>query len=165
MAVVDEDQSTLSQRIVNAFYPPTFMKPSPIGLPDMDPGMEEFLRRFGILLNRDECRRPMQWDAGVNAGFSHPESTPWLPLHAESQHINVAAQVDDEASLLRCYRRLLALRHLRRPFWPETVDQRVSNLWQLMLVGLRDAHPAVPLAAGAHAGQNAEGSCYQRIGE
>ena len=40
MAVVDEDQSTLSQRIVNAFYPPTFMKPSPIGLPDMDPGMD-----------------------------------------------------------------------------------------------------------------------------
>lgn len=40
MAVVDEDQSTLSQRIVNAFYPPTFMKPSAIGLPDMDPGMD-----------------------------------------------------------------------------------------------------------------------------
>ncbi|MBI2733024.1 MAG: ABC transporter permease [Aquabacterium sp.] len=40
MAVVDEDQSTLSQRIVNAFYPPTFMKPSLIGLPDMDPGMD-----------------------------------------------------------------------------------------------------------------------------
>lgn len=39
----------------------------------------------------------------------------------------------------RPLRRLLALRHLRRPFWPETVDQRVSNLWQLMLVGLRDA--------------------------
>ena len=33
------------------------------------------------------------------------------------------------------------------------------------LVGLRHAHPAVPLAAGAHAGQSAEGSCYQRIGE
>lgn len=40
MAVVDEDQSTLSQRVVNAFYPPTFMKPSPISLRDMDPGMD-----------------------------------------------------------------------------------------------------------------------------
>ncbi|TAK95216.1 MAG: ABC-2 transporter permease [Aquabacterium sp.] len=40
MAVVDEDQSTLSQRVVNAFYPPTFMKPSPISLSDMDPGMD-----------------------------------------------------------------------------------------------------------------------------
>jgi hypothetical protein len=39
---------------------------------------------------------------------------------------------------LRPLRRLLTLRHLRRPFWAETVDQRVSNLWQLALVGLRD---------------------------
>jgi ABC-2 type transport system permease protein len=40
MAVVDEDQSTLSRRIVNAFYPPTFMTPSAIGLGEMDPGMD-----------------------------------------------------------------------------------------------------------------------------
>lgn len=39
----------------------------------------------------------------------------------------------------RPLRRLLVLRHLERPIWPETVDQRVSNLWQMMLVGLRDA--------------------------
>jgi hypothetical protein len=39
----------------------------------------------------------------------------------------------------RALRRLLTVRHLSRPFWAETVDQRVSNLWQLMLVGLRDA--------------------------
>jgi hypothetical protein len=41
--------------------------------------------------------------------------------------------------LRRPLRRLVTLRHLRRPFWPETVDQRVSNSWQLALVGLRDA--------------------------
>ncbi len=40
---------------------------------------------------------------------------------------------------LRPLRRLVTLRHLRRPFWDETVDQRVSNSWQLALVGLRDA--------------------------
>jgi len=40
---------------------------------------------------------------------------------------------------LRPIRRLIILRHLRRPFWDETVDQRVSNAWQLALVGLRDA--------------------------
>ncbi|HEX5357673.1 MAG TPA: ABC transporter permease [Aquabacterium sp.] len=40
MAVVDEDQSSLSQRVINAFYPPTFMKPSLISLSDMDPGMD-----------------------------------------------------------------------------------------------------------------------------
>jgi hypothetical protein len=40
---------------------------------------------------------------------------------------------------LRPLRRLITLRHLRRPLWAETIDQRVSNAWQLALVGLRDA--------------------------
>jgi len=40
---------------------------------------------------------------------------------------------------LRPLRRWITLRHLRRPFWDETLDQRVSNSWQLALVGLRDA--------------------------
>jgi hypothetical protein len=40
---------------------------------------------------------------------------------------------------LRPLRRALALRHLRHPFWTETVDQRVSNSWHLALIGLRDA--------------------------
>jgi hypothetical protein len=40
---------------------------------------------------------------------------------------------------LRPLRRYLTLRHLRSPLWNETVDQRVSNSWQLALVGLRDA--------------------------
>lgn len=40
IAVVDEDQSPLSQRIVTAFYPPTFMTPTAIGLQDMDAGMD-----------------------------------------------------------------------------------------------------------------------------
>jgi hypothetical protein len=40
---------------------------------------------------------------------------------------------------LRPIRRAVTLRHFRRPYWDETVDQRVSNSWQLALVGLRDA--------------------------
>jgi hypothetical protein len=39
----------------------------------------------------------------------------------------------------RAARRALTLRHLARPFWPEPVDQRISNQWQRMLIGLRDA--------------------------
>jgi hypothetical protein len=41
--------------------------------------------------------------------------------------------------VLRPMRRALTLRHLRTPFWNETIDQRVSNSWQLALIGLRDA--------------------------
>lgn len=41
--------------------------------------------------------------------------------------------------LVRAVRRQLTLRHLARPFWNETLDQRISNHWQRMLIGLRDA--------------------------
>jgi oligo-1,6-glucosidase/alpha-glucosidase len=69
-----------------------------------------FFRKRGILLNRDECRLPMQWDAGPNAGFTKASATPWLPVHPASPTTNVAAQEGDPASLLACYRGLLALR-------------------------------------------------------
>ncbi len=39
----------------------------------------------------------------------------------------------------RAARRRLTLRHLERPFWPESIDQQISNHWQRMLIGLRDA--------------------------
>ena len=41
--------------------------------------------------------------------------------------------------LVRAIRRQLTLRHLTRPFWAETLDQRISNHWQRILIGLRDA--------------------------
>ena len=41
--------------------------------------------------------------------------------------------------MMRVARRQLRLRHLARPFWPSSIDQRVSNLWERMLIGLRDA--------------------------
>jgi len=40
---------------------------------------------------------------------------------------------------LRAVRRKLTLRHLARPFWSETLDQRISNHWERALIGLRDA--------------------------
>ena len=40
LAVVDEDGSQLSQRIIDAFYPPHFMLPERIALGEMDAGMD-----------------------------------------------------------------------------------------------------------------------------
>lgn len=51
---------------------------------------------------------------------------------------------------LRPLRRAVTLRHLRRPYWAEPLQQRISNLWQLVLVGLRDA------GLCAHVGEPAE---------
>jgi hypothetical protein len=41
--------------------------------------------------------------------------------------------------VLRPLRRAVMLLHLEHPLYPEPVDQRVSNLWQLVLIGLSDA--------------------------
>jgi alpha-glucosidase len=57
---------------------------------------------------RDGERTPMQWDGSAKAGFSTSE--PWLPLAAGHDRRNVAAQVEDPASLFSLYRRLLRLR-------------------------------------------------------
>jgi hypothetical protein len=56
--------------------------------------------------------------------------------------------------VLRAVRRRLTLRHLKRPFWRETLDQRISNHWERMLVGLRDA--------GIQPGANEEPAVFAR---
>lgn len=57
---------------------------------------------------RDPERTPMQWDATANAGFT--TGRPWLPMAADAQQVNVAAQRDDPASLFSFYRRLIWFR-------------------------------------------------------
>ena len=70
-----------------------------------------FLRRRGILTNRDECRSPMPWHHGTHAGFAPPGAREtWLPLHPESASKNVAVQKEDSSSVLAAYRRMLQLR-------------------------------------------------------
>lgn len=70
----------------------------------------DLLRGSSILLNRDECRTPMQWDATPNAGFSPAGVQPWLPVDPRYPQCNVAAQQGDPESLLSCYKRFLAAR-------------------------------------------------------
>jgi len=41
IAIVDEDASPLSARIVSSFYPPRFKTPVLVGLGDIDPGMDQ----------------------------------------------------------------------------------------------------------------------------
>ena len=61
-------------------------------------------------LGRDPARTPMQWDATRHAGFCPDATAPWLPLAADAERVNVAAEREDPGSLLSLYRRLLALR-------------------------------------------------------
>lgn len=61
MAVVDEDRSPLSSRIVNAFYPPHFLKPVIIDPYAADPGMDVGLYTFVLDI-------PPDFQADVLAG-------------------------------------------------------------------------------------------------
>lgn len=60
------------------------------------------------LYNRDNARTPVQWDNSENAGFTI--GTPWLMVNPNYKEINVAAQEQDENSLLSFYKQMIALR-------------------------------------------------------
>ena len=62
----------------------------------------------GLGLGRDPERTPMQWDAGVNGGFS--KGAPWLPVADDYLDVNVAAENANPESLLTLYKNLIALR-------------------------------------------------------
>ena len=58
---------------------------------------------------RDGERTPMQWTAGLNAGFT--QGTPWLPVDPGYTTFNVASESENAQSILNFYRSLLAMRH------------------------------------------------------
>jgi alpha-glucosidase len=58
---------------------------------------------------RDGERTPMQWNGGLNAGFS--KTKPWLPVPPSAKTHNVASEMKDPNSVLSFYRQLLMLRH------------------------------------------------------
>lgn len=59
--------------------------------------------------SRDNARTPMLWSSEKNAGFSSAPIT-WLKVHQDYQTLNVAAQKDDENSVLSFYKQLIALK-------------------------------------------------------
>jgi alpha-glucosidase len=71
----------------------------------MDPPGKKY---WPIFKGRDGCRSPMQWNAAPFAGFS--TAKPWLKVHPNYVHRNVAAQQADPNSVLNFTRRLIALR-------------------------------------------------------
>lgn len=58
--------------------------------------------------SRDNARTPMQWNAAEHAGFT--TGKPWLAVNPNYREINVAEQEGRADSVLRYYRKLIALR-------------------------------------------------------
>ena len=77
--------------------------------------------------DRNSVRTPMQWNGGLNAGFSDadPESL-WLPLISNAvygyQAINVASQERNPTSLLNWTRRLIEVRRLTTVFGRGSIE-------------------------------------------
>jgi glycosidase len=56
----------------------------------------------------ERLRTPMQWSDEQGAGFT--SGVPWYPVNIDYHERNVAAQLEDEGSLLHHYRELIRLR-------------------------------------------------------
>lgn len=67
-------------------------------------------RYFPLMVGRDGCRAPMQWDASPNAGFTSPDVHPWLPVHKNHTTRNLVAQKANPNSLYHTYKTLIQLR-------------------------------------------------------
>ena len=73
IAIVDEDHSHLSNRIVDAFFPPLFQRPALINWAEMDAGMDA--GRFTFALDIPGFRCAMCWPA-ITQGFSSISTPP-----------------------------------------------------------------------------------------
>ncbi len=58
---------------------------------------------------RDNARTPVQWNDGLNAGFS--TGTPWIPVNENYKEINYEAALADPDSVFYYYQKLIRLRH------------------------------------------------------
>ncbi len=64
--------------------------------------------------DRDGERTPMQWNSGLNAGFS--KGSPWLPVESGAQRYNVENEKGNPDSIYAWYSKLLKLRHEHAAF-------------------------------------------------
>jgi alpha-glucosidase len=107
-------------KLMGAFYltlrgTPVMYYGEEIGMVNNDPTRVEDVKDvigkkgWPVEKGRDGERTPMQWTAGVNAGFNSGTKT-WLPVAPSYQQRNVQSENADTKSVLNWYRKLIALR-------------------------------------------------------
>jgi glycosidase len=64
--------------------------------------------------SRNKNRTPMQWNAGVGAGFTTLQANmTWLPIHPNYEVINVQAQREQPRSTYKYFQSLTKLRRTK----------------------------------------------------
>jgi len=91
-------------------------------------------------LSRDPSRTPMQWDKGVNAGFT--AGKPWLRLSKTYQRVNVSSQMADPYSMLSLYRQLIALRRREPSLTTGDYTPVFSDNQILAFMRQQEGHPS-----------------------
>ncbi|WP_170754130.1 alpha-glucosidase [Ruegeria lacuscaerulensis] len=112
-----------------------------LGLPEADVAFEDLQDPYGIefwpeFKGRDGCRTPMVWTAqDEQSGFS--AGRPWLPVSPLQAERAVDRLEQDPNSMLRHYRRAIALRHAH----PALMSGEQMQMTQIgpVLTFLRDA--------------------------
>ena len=133
IAIVDEDQSPLSQRIVNAFQPPLFLPPKLVSREEMDARMDAGLDTFALDI-------PPNFQQDVLAG-RRPRSSS-IPMRPAWARRSAAAATCRRSSTARCRRWLQRYRSSFRP--PVNMEERVrfnanlSRSWFGAVVALID---------------------------
>jgi alpha-glucosidase len=156
---------------------PIFYAGDEIGMPNVEVPRERVQDPFerlvpGYGLNRDPERAPMRWDSSQHAGFT--TGSPWLPVGADFERCNVAAQSADDRSLLALYRRLLALRRCE-PALVAGEYQPLRNQGSVfafrrclgdrrLLIALNMASEACEFHCGAR-GEVLLSTCVRKVGE
>lgn len=73
---------------------------------------DEFMAHM-LKTSRDHARTPMQWNDGINAGFTAGE--PWFAVNPNADRINARQAYADPGSIYHHYARLVALRKSAPP--------------------------------------------------
>ena len=94
---------------------PTLYYGDELGMPDAQIAPDQVrdpaeLRQPGLGLGRDPERSPMLWTNTPNAGFTDGQANTWLPLVWDWASYTVETEDADGGTVLKLYRRLLALR-------------------------------------------------------
>lgn len=122
-----------------------------------------------------DIRRPMQWSAGPQAGFS--QGTPWRPLNANYTSRNVQTQQGDPQSIWNRYQRLIQVRQqspaLRRGYLEGlTVDNpqvmAFMRYWEgdtVWVVANLGSQPTGALSIGSEQARDMPEILYEQLSE